>query len=179
MELDGLAVDTDLRWALLTSLVAAGRADDGAIDAELVRDNTAAGQEKAATCRAARPTAEAKAQAWASVIDSDALTNYVQDAVIAGFNLPDHRELLKPYVGRYFDALKGVWETRSHEIAQQLIVGLYPSYQVEPATLEATDAWLASAEPAPALARLVVESRAGVERALKAQEVDRAAAARG
>ncbi|WP_329579905.1 aminopeptidase N [Kitasatospora sp. NBC_01250] len=175
VELQGLAVDTDLRWELLIRLVAVGRADEAAIEAELARDNTAAGQEKAATCRAARPTADAKAAAWASVVDSDTLTNYVQDAVITGFNIADHRELLAPYTARYFDALIGVWETRSHEIAQQIIVGLYPSYQVSPATLEATDTWLATADPAPALARLVIESRAGVERALKAREADRAA----
>lgn len=177
IEVPGLAVDTDLRWDLLTRLVAVGQADDAAIDAELARDNTAAGQEKAATCRAARPTAEAKAEAWASVIDSDALTNYVQDAVISGFNVADQRELLAPYVDRYFAALKDVWETRSHEIAQQLVIGLYPSYQVSRETLAATDAWLADAEPAPALARLVVESRAGVERALKARAADREAGA--
>ncbi|MFF7634334.1 aminopeptidase N [Kitasatospora sp. NPDC008050] len=175
VELDGLAVDTDLRWDLLVRLVSVGRADEAAIEAELVRDNTAAGQEKAATCRAARPTADAKAKAWASVVESDTLTNYVQDAVITGFNVADRRELLAPYVSRYFDALKEVWETRSHEIAQQIIVGLYPSYQVSPSTLEATDTWLTTADPAPALARLVTESRAGVERALKAQAADRAA----
>ncbi|PYC74014.1 aminopeptidase N [Streptomyces tateyamensis] len=174
VELDGLAVDTDLRWDLLLRLVATGKAGDAAIEAELARDNTAAGQERAACARAARPTAEAKAEAWDSVVESDALTNYVQDAVIAGFSVGDQRELLAPYVGRYFAALKTVWETRSHEIAQQIITGLYPSLQIEPATLEATDHWLATADPAPALARLVVEARAGVERALKAQAADRA-----
>ena len=42
-----------------------------------------------------------------------------------------------------------------------------------------TDAWLASARPAPALRRLVVESRSGVERALRAQAADAAAAGGG
>ncbi|MFE4971488.1 aminopeptidase N [Kitasatospora sp. NPDC056651] len=177
-ELKGLAVDTELRWTLLTRLAATGRADEAAIAAELERDNTAAGQEHAATCRAARPTAEAKAEAWASVIESDTLTNYVQDAVINGFQQSDQRELIAPYAEKYFAAVKGIWEARSHEISQQIIVGLYPSLQVTAGTLEATDAWLASAEPAPALRRQVVEARAGIERALRAQAVDRAAGAR-
>ncbi|MFE6054216.1 aminopeptidase N [Kitasatospora sp. NPDC056446] len=177
-EVKGLAVDTELRWTLLVRLAATGRADEAAIAAELERDNTAAGQEHAATCRAARPTAEAKAQAWASVVDSDKLTNYVQEAVIAGFQQSDQRELLAPYAAKYFAAVKGVWETRSHEISQQIIVGLYPALEVTAATLDATDAWLASAEPAPALRRQVVEARAGVERALKAQAADRAAGSR-
>ncbi|MDR3036443.1 MAG: ERAP1-like C-terminal domain-containing protein, partial [Kitasatospora sp.] len=173
VEVDGLAVDTELRWTLLARLVATGRADEAAIDAELARDNTSSGQEHAATCRAARPTAAAKAAAWASVVDSDTLTNYVQEAVIAGFQQADQRELLAAYTEKYFASVKQVWETRSHEISQQIIGGLYPAYAVSQATLDATDAWLAAADPAPALRRQVVEARAGVERALKAQAADR------
>ncbi|RAJ44241.1 aminopeptidase N [Kitasatospora sp. SolWspMP-SS2h] len=173
VEIEGLAVDTELRWSLLVRLVATGRADEAAIDAELARDNTSSGQEHAATCRAARPTAEAKAEAWTSVVDSDTLTNYVQEAVIAGFQQADQRELLAAYAEKYFASVKQVWETRSHEISQQIIGGLYPSYAVSQATLDATDAWLAAADPSPALRRQVVEARAGVERALKAQAADR------
>ncbi|WP_282202795.1 aminopeptidase N [Kitasatospora fiedleri] len=173
VEIEGLAVDTELRWSLLTRLVATGRADEAAIDAELASDNTSSGQEHAATCRAARPTAGAKAEAWASVVDSDTLTNYVQEAVIAGFQQADQRELLAAYTEKYFASVKQVWETRSHEISQQIIGGLYPSYAVSQATLDATDAWLAAADPSPALRRQVVEARAGVERALKAQAADR------
>lgn len=112
------------------------------------------------------------------MVESDNLTNYVQEAVIAGFQQADQRELLASFTAKYFAAVKGIWETRSHEISQQIIVGLYPAVQVEQATLDATDAWLASAEPAPALRRQVIEARAGIERALKAQVADRAAGAR-
>ncbi|MFB7174389.1 aminopeptidase N [Streptomyces sp. NPDC056254] len=174
---EGLAVDTELRWAFLERLAATGVADEAAIAAELERDATAAGERHAATARAARPTAEAKAAAWASVVESGDLPNAVQEAVIGGFVQTDQRELLAPYTAKYFAAVKEVWETRSHEIAQQIAVGLYPALQVSRETLEATDAWLASAEPSAALRRLVSESRAGVERALKAQAADAASAA--
>ncbi|MDD9382801.1 aminopeptidase N [Streptomyces sp. ZAF1911] len=178
-EVKGLAVDTELRWAFLERLVATGVSDEAAIAAELERDKTAAGERHAATARAARPTAEAKAEAWASVVEGDSLPNAVQEAVIGGFVQTDQRELLAPYTAKYFAAVKEVWETRSHEIAQQIAVGLYPSLQVSAETLAATDAWLASAEPNAALRRLVSESRAGVERALRAQAADAAAAAQG
>ena len=172
---EGLAVDTDLRWALLTRLAATGRAGDEAIDAELVRDPTSAGEEHAAAARAARPEAEVKARAWASVVEDDKLPNAVQEAVISGFAQSDQTELLAPYTERYFSAVKQVWEARSHEMAQQVVVGLYPLHQVSQATVDTTDAWLASADPAPALRRLVVESRAGIERALRARAVDESA----
>jgi aminopeptidase N len=147
---EGLAVDDELRWTLLERLSATGVADEAAVLAELERDNTAAGLRHAETCRAARPTAEAKAAAWDAVVTAETLTNTVQEAAIAGFVQSDQRELLAPYTAKYFSAIKGIFEERSHEMGQQIIVGLYPSVQVEQATLDATDAWLASpARPAP------------------------------
>ncbi|MFG2527908.1 aminopeptidase N [Streptomyces sp. NPDC048516] len=174
-EISGLAVDTELRWTLLHRLAATGRADEKAIAAELDRDKTSAGERYAATCRAARPTAEAKAEAWASVVESDRLPNSTQESVIGGFVQTDQRELLAPYTAKYFDAVKDIWNSRSHEMAQQIAVGLYPALHVSQETLDATDAWLASAEPSAALRRLMTESRAGIERALKAQAADAAA----
>ncbi|AKN72517.1 aminopeptidase N [Streptomyces sp. PBH53] len=173
--IEGLAVDTELRWAFVQRLAAVGRYDETEIAGEYERDRTAAGERHAATARASRPTPEAKAEAWSSVIDSDKLPNAVQEAVIAGFVQTDQRELLAPYADKYFEVVKGVWESRSHEIAQQIAIGLYPAIQVSAETLDKTDAWLASAEPTAALRRLVSESRSGIERALKAQAADEAA----
>ncbi|MEV6111303.1 aminopeptidase N [Streptomyces sp. NPDC052109] len=172
---EGLSVDTELRWAFVERLAAVGRFDEAEIAAEYELDKTAAGERHAATARAARPTAEAKAEAWASVVDSDKLPNAVQEAVIGGFVQTDQRELLAPYADTYFEVLKGVWDSRSHEIAQQIAIGLYPAVQVSEATLAMTDTWLSTAEPNAALRRLVSESRAGIERALRAQAADAAA----
>ncbi|TLS42446.1 aminopeptidase N [Streptomyces montanus] len=173
--IEGLAVDTELRWTFVQRLAAVGRFDEAEIAGEYERDKTAAGERHAATARAARPTEEAKAEAWASVVESDKLPNAVQEAVIGGFVQTDQRELLASYTEKYFAAVKDVWESRSHEMAQQIAVGLYPAVQVSQDTLEKTDAWLASAEPNAALRRLVSESRSGIERALKAQSADAAA----
>ncbi|MFE0676056.1 aminopeptidase N [Streptomyces sp. NPDC058867] len=173
--IEGLAVDTELRWAFVQRLAAVGRYDETEIAGEYERDRTAAGERHAATARAARPTPEAKAEAWTQVVESDKLPNAVQEAVIAGFVQTDQRELLAEYTDKYFEVLKSVWDTRSHEIAQQIAVGLYPTVQVSEETLAKTDAWLTAAAPNAALRRLVSESRSGVERALKAQAADAAA----
>ncbi|MEV7138304.1 aminopeptidase N [Streptomyces tauricus] len=173
--IEGLAVDTELRWSFVQRLAAVGRFDDAEITSEYERDKTAAGERHAATARAARPTDEAKAEAWASVVESDKLPNALQEAVIGGFVQYGQRELLAPYTDKYFEAVKAVWDSRSHEMAQQIAVGLYPSVQVSADTLAKTDEWLASAEPSAALRRLISESRSGVERALRAQAADTAA----
>ncbi|ULR50672.1 aminopeptidase N [Streptomyces deccanensis] len=173
--IEGLAVDTELRWSFVQRLAAVGRYDEAEIAGEYERDRTAAGERHAATARASRPTPEAKAEAWSQVVESDKLPNAVQEAVIGGFVQTDQRDLLAPYTDKYFEVVKSIWDSRSHEIAQQIAVGLYPTVQVSAETLHKTDTWLASAEPNAALRRLVSESRSGVERALKAQEADAAA----
>ncbi|SOD66319.1 aminopeptidase N [Streptomyces zhaozhouensis] len=170
--IQGLDVDTDLRWALLLRLVATGRAGEEAIAAELRRDPTSAGEEHAAAARAARPTAEAKAAAWDAVVNDESLPNAVRESMMRGFVQTDQRELLAPYRERYFEVIADVWARRSHEAAQGIALGFYPMTQVARETLDATDAWLEATQPSAALRRLVTESRSGVERALRARAAD-------
>ena len=169
--LPGLTVDTDLRWRLLHSLVAHGKADTEAIDAELAGDDTAAGRRQAERARALRPTAAAKADAWDRAVHDDELTNAVSDSLISGFSHPGQKALLGEYVGKYFEVIDEVWQRRSSERAQPIAIGLYPSWAVEPATVSASDEWLAGEHP-HALRRLVSEGRAGIVRALAARDFD-------
>jgi aminopeptidase N len=178
--LDGLTIDTDLRWELLTSLATGGRADEPRIAGQLASDPTATGQRAAAAARAAIPTAEAKAAAWAAAVEGHELANTLHAATINGFGRVHDRSLLVPYVEPYFAALEPVWAAGTNEIAQNIVVGLYPLDLADDArvdVLASTDAWLGShPHAAPALRRLVVESRDGVRRSLAAQEADRARA---
>ena len=173
--LAGLTVDTDLRWDLLRGLVAGGRAGETEIAAALVADATASGERAAAAARAAVPTAEAKAAAWARVVDEDTLTNALQTATITGLTQAWDEDLLAPFVEPYFAALEGIWTERTNEMAQNIVVGLYPTALTGKVDLlGATDAWLADlGDRHPALRRLIVENRDGVRRALAAQEADR------
>ncbi|MGW0282045.1 aminopeptidase N [Streptomyces sp. NPDC003236] len=174
---DGLAVDQELRWAFLEPLAAHGVADEAVLAAELARDDTASGKRHQVRCLAARPSAAVKAQTWAQVVESDALSNALVEATIAGFGLPSQRELTAPYAEKYFAVIDRVWRERSIQIGMDVVRGLYPSHQDRPETLEATDAWLAAhADAAPALRRLVLEARDDLARALRGQECDAAAA---
>ncbi|QFZ17187.1 aminopeptidase N [Saccharothrix syringae] len=170
--LEGLVVDTDLRWRLLHALVAHGAAGLDEINAEEERDPTATGLRKAEQARALRPTPEAKGEAWERAVNDDELPNAVSEAIVAGIHHPGQKTLLQPFVARYFADVADVWDRRSSERAQSVVVGLFPSWSISPETVAAADAWLAEERP-PALRRLVSEGRAGIVRALAAQEFDR------
>jgi aminopeptidase N len=170
--LEGLTVDTDLRWRLLHALVAHGTVGESEIEAEYARDNTATGRRMAERARALIPTPEAKAEAWQRAVYDDTLPNAINSALIMGFSHPAQQALLTDYVPTYFAAVDEVWARRSSEQAQPMVQGLFPSWAVEQATVEAADRWLADEHP-PALRRLVTEGRAGIVRALAAREFDR------
>jgi aminopeptidase N len=173
----GLAVDDELRWAIVQALSARGGYGPAEIDTELERDPSAAGQRHAATARALQPTAEAKAEAWRLAVQDDSLPNAMQEAVIAGFAHPLHGDLIAPYAERYFAEVAEVWERRTSELAQNVVVGLFPSWTstITEQTVAAADTFLAADNLPSALRRLVSEGRADITRALRARAVDTAA----
>ncbi|MGY4712882.1 aminopeptidase N [Mycolicibacterium sp. CBM1] len=176
VNLPGLVIDADLRWRIVTALAASGDLDaDGIespfIDNEAKTDPTAAGRRHAAAAAAARPQVAVKERAWQQVIEDDTLANITARAIIGGFAQPGQATLLQPFTARYFEAIGGVWERRSSEVAQTVVIGLYPSWDISSEALTAADAFLAGDVPS-ALRRLVLEGRAGVERSLKARAFD-------
>ncbi|MGV9803803.1 aminopeptidase N [Mycobacterium sp. NPDC003449] len=175
--LPALTIDTDLRWRIITALARFGQVDaDGSetpfIDAEVQRDSTAAGRRQAAAASAARPQDAVKAAAWEQVIEDDSLANITTRAIVGGFAQPGQAELLTPFRDRYFGSISSVWERRSSEVAQTVVIGLYPSWDISQDGLDAADAFLSDPEVPPALRRLVLEGRAGVERSLRARAFD-------
>jgi len=171
--LDGLAIDTEMRWTLLTSLATAGAATESAIEAERQRDNTATGHERAARALASIPTAEAKARAWHKVIEEEGLPNQTVDALAQGFVTVHDPALLAGYVEPYHAKLTTLWASRTHAIAESVVQGFYPMALASRELLDASESWL-DANPAASasLRRRVSENRDGVKRALAAQQRD-------
>ncbi|BDB41569.1 MULTISPECIES: aminopeptidase N [Mycobacterium] len=175
--LAGLDVDADLRWRVVIALAAAGAIDaEGPdtprIDAEVNKDPTAAGKRHGAQAAAARPQLEVKEAAFTSVVEDDTLANALSRAIIAGIGAPGQGELLKPFTARYFKAIPGVWARRSSEVAQSVVIGLYPYWDISEEAIATADEFLSDPDVPPALRRLVLEGQAGVKRSLRARKFD-------
>ena len=171
--LEGLEIDADLSWALLVSLAAGGLVTASDIDAALAADNTAKGGEFAAQAKAALPTVADKQIAWASLVDTEGLPNTVIRSAAVGLTHPAGVDALPEFIEPYFDMLLPIWSSRTYQIANYLIVGLYPAPLANAALRDATRGWLeVHTDAASALRRLVSENLAGVERAIAVQERD-------
>ena len=169
---EGLAVDQDLRWAFLTGLAAAGRADEARIADELASDNTISGQEHAAGARAARPDAAAKAEAWEAAVVSGDTPNETQRSVALGFMRAGQDEVLAPYVDRYLEAAHDMWERLGGSAARwrwsTSSRGRWPRRSCS----GKVDHWLETTDADAVAKRYVAEGRADVQRYLAGQAKD-------
>ncbi|WP_405217458.1 aminopeptidase N [Agrococcus sp. Ld7] len=170
--LEGLTVDSDLRWQLLDGLVLNGAAGETEIAAELAADDTATGRQFAARARATIPTKEAKEAAFASVVDRSDASNMIVRYTGLGLQHVHDPAVLDDIVARYHGAIQQIWDSRTYHVAEGLLGGLYPAVVASETLASATRDWLATNEPVPALRRIMVEHLAGVERALEAQRRD-------
>ena len=170
-KLDGLEVDFAIRWSAVNALATIGVAGEELIAAELHRDPTDQGRRAAASARAARPVAEAKAEAWAGVTGDD-LSLATKRALAAGFHRADQEELLSAYVQQYFDSLLPIWESKVIEEALEVVKSMYPETVVTQELIDVTDAWLAREVPGP-IRRSLLESQDGTKRMLRGRTFNR------
>ena len=169
---EGLVVDTDLRWAIVRNLAAAGAADERLITDEQQRDPTEAGRRHAVRARAACPSAAAKAAAWEAVTGPVTPSHPLLDAYASGFHQPGQEALLEPYAERFFDVLGGLRERRDLESVLAFTGRMYPRLLVGEPVIAMTEAWLAANPDAGPVRRRLIERTDSVRRALRARAAD-------
>jgi len=170
---EGLAVDFQVRWAVLRALATIGVADDRLLARELERDPSDEGRRLWAAARAARPVAADKQWAWNAVVRGDAPSLAVKRAISDGFHRVDQHDLLSSFVQPFFDSLLPVWQANTSEGAIWIARLMYPRAVITQEVVDATDAALATDLPGP-LRRTLLESQDGIKRALRAQAFDSA-----
>ena len=170
--INGITVDTELRWFLVARLANLGVLDDKGIDAELAKDDTSNGREAAATARAAIPTAAAKEHAYKEILSPE-VSNAMTRSWIAGFWDFDRPELVQGFVERYFQDLPAAWHAKGEDLAEDIALLMYPIQFVSDDLLKRTDKFLADNPGLTSGAqRLTKENRDAAVRALKCRAKD-------
>jgi aminopeptidase N len=172
-KLSGLAIDTEMRWALVKSLTERGLFGAAEIDAELQRDNTADGTRHAAEARAMISSAASKAETWKALTTTE-LSNHIQRHMLIGINRPIQQDLYAPYVDLYFSLVKKIWDENSYEVGKQFADLAFPRFAPSAENLAKVESWIAANENASdGVKRCVKEGRDAMKRALNAQAADK------
>ena len=174
-QMDGLEIDTDLRWELLTALSVGGKVTKERIDVELEADNTANGQKAHAAAIAAMPELKSKQEIFDKLVDTDQMSNALVNSASLAFGRVMDTAVLEPFVDQYFSKVLSIWENKTYHMAEYLLVNLYPLALVNESLANQTEQFLKNPELAskPALKRIIVENLANVQRALNAQSTDK------
>jgi len=175
---EGLTVDTDVRWLIVVRLAVLGVVDEATIAAECARDPSDLGRRRAWQARASLPDAAGKATAFAAAVsgvdvDGTALSVATQRAILTGFWRADQSSLLAHYAEHgWVEAMVRVWSERDADESLALTPSLFPGTRPDAALVAAADRVLDAGFLPLAGRRLVVEALDDAVRALRAQAAD-------
>ncbi|MCR6711514.1 MAG: aminopeptidase N [Demequina sp.] len=175
LHLDGLPIDTELAWDLLTALAQCGRADDATVSEHLTKDATAAGERRAAGVRAAIGTLEAKQRAWDLLAHPDGapLANAFAYEVALGFAKATDAAFMAPLGEAFFAEVRGLFDSVDVYVGLRVVQYAYPSFLVGRGVdiVGLGERWVAeNADAHPVLMKLMVEGLDHARRAAAAQE---------
>ncbi|MEO6504229.1 MAG: aminopeptidase N [Jatrophihabitantaceae bacterium] len=164
----GLVIDAELRWALVTRLAALGALSATDIDAELARDECAAGVLHAARAGAMRPDPAAKRTTWALLTEPSQLPAYVLYASAEGFFEPSQSELTAEYLPRFFTQMPATAAHRHGWALGRVVFNAFPVTAASPQVLELAEAALADGRALdPAVRRAFVDRTDTLRRAVR------------
>ncbi|MFL6156789.1 MAG: aminopeptidase N [Marmoricola sp.] len=155
---DGLTVDSGLRWRVLKRLSSLGATDLDELDGELAADQNAAAQVAYAWCRARLPSPEAKAWAWQRFTGEAAASNYEVEAIGTGMWQQGRDTLLAPYVDRYFDELASTTAVRAGWGLADAAHFFFPITSTERTTLDRTSALAQDPDLDRSLSRVLADA---------------------
>jgi aminopeptidase N len=153
----GIDLDSDVRWRILVQLAGLGGTAASELDTALAADKTAATQVSHVHAVTSLPTPEAKALAWqmfTGVVDAP---NYELVAAGQGLWHGAQHDITSSYVERYFNELPATARVRSGWVLALAAEAFFPRSSVDDATLERSDALLASGALEPAVQRRVAD----------------------
>jgi aminopeptidase N len=165
---DGLELDRDLRWRVLTRLATLGATDAAELQDRLDEAPDAESTVDHARARASLPDAESKAWAWRRFIGEESVPNYELEATGGGFWRRGQEELTAPYVERYFAEVPGIPAVYQGWVLPDVAEVFFP-FSAFDSAVEPTRRTIASEGLDRSLARRLTECLDVLERSVAAR----------
>ena len=168
---EGPTIDQDMRWSIAVKHVAYGVAGaEQRMAGESERDPSDRGQRATIRGGVAVPTAAAKEVAWGKIIGEGYGSLYLTSAAMSGFNWSEQRDVLEPYVDRFFAGVSDVFRNKDKEFASDFFRFLSPAYRVEREIVARAEGLLAEGQESPVLTRMLKEFVDDMTRAIRCRE---------
>lgn len=168
----GFTVDQDMRWNIAARHVAYGVAGAAErVQAETGRDPSDRGVRARLRAETSAPDPGVKAAAWEKFVGEGYGSLYLTTAAMSGFNWAHQRDLLEPYVDRFFSEVTGVFRDRDKEFASDFYRFLAPAYRVDREMLARGERLVATVgDELPVLVRMAREANDDLLRAIRCRE---------
>ncbi|MFV0633096.1 aminopeptidase N [Demequina sp.] len=172
--LEGLEIDAELGWDLVTALAVCGRVTDDEIDARVAADPGPAGERRAAGARASIADLDAKRRAWALIAGATGPvpSNAVAFETATGLMRAADPALLAPLADELLAGYRPMFESMDAFMAMRTATYASPTVLAGrvPDLTTQLEAWLAeNSDAPPVLVKILTESLDDVRRALRAQ----------
>ncbi|MDQ3879862.1 MAG: ERAP1-like C-terminal domain-containing protein, partial [Chloroflexota bacterium] len=161
-------IDQEMRWAIAVRAAAFGLPDaDARLAAERARDPSDRAERAARRAEAAKPNPETKRDVWERLVRDGYPSLQLAVDAMQGFNWAHQRDVLGPFVERYFASVAGVFETADQRYAVAFARHLFPTYRVEPAILRRSEELVTElGDRLPTLTRVLREANDDLARAI-------------
>ncbi|HEY4669302.1 MAG TPA: aminopeptidase N, partial [Tepidiformaceae bacterium] len=169
-QVEGLNVDQDMRWAIAIRWMAFGMpGGEDRLRAESERDPSDRGQRARLRGETSAPSTEVKAGAWERFHGEGYGSLKLTTAAMSGFNWQHQRDILEPYVERFFAGVVDVFRSsEDKEFQSDYFASLFPGYRVETSILERSQQVLATVpDELPLLRRMLREANDDLARAIR------------
>ncbi len=153
-------VDQEMRWSIAAKGIAYGlEGADDRLAAEAERDPSDRGRRSLIVAETSLPTADAKTRAWERIHGEGYGSLKLTGAAMRGFWWPCQADILEPYVGRYFEEVRRVFDRHDATFARTYARAMFPSYRADPGVLERSETLLGELDGSnPVLERILREA---------------------
>jgi aminopeptidase N len=163
----GLTVDQEMRWNVAVAAAALGaESADARLQAERERDPSDRGDRAMVRAHAARPDPAVKEEVWERIHGDGYDSLHLTMSAAAGFWRRRQREMLEPFVPRFFDGLPGLFDEWEQEAARGYFMNFFPGYRIDEDARSAVAGLLDRDDLGSMLRRLLVEREDALRRAL-------------
>ena len=119
-----------------------------------------------ARAESATPNIATKEEVWARLHGSGYPSLHLALAAAGGFWWRGQREIIEPFVPRFFEGLSGLFDDWEQEAAKNYYDCFFPGYRIAGSTSDYIDGVLSDNSIGPMLRRQLTESADDIRRAL-------------